>query len=389
MNMQKIYADLHIHIGSSRGQAVKVTASRDLTLEQVLFRDAPAVGLQVAGVVDAACAGVFSEIEELIENGRLFEQIGGGLLADNGMVLIPACEFESREGAHFIAYLPGLNALRQWQGFIHPRLSNSRLSTQRVRTGLKDAFHACSDCGGIFCPAHAFTPHKGYYGAVAPSLADCLGSEAGDIKVVELGLSADTRLASRIAETDQLMFISNSDAHSSKNVGREFNLLEVECADFEGLRKAITGQGPGRIVANYGFNPLLGKYHRTSCPECGTICTEAEAADCCVSCGNIKVVMGVYDRILMIADRDADSSAVIRPPYRYRVPLHELPGIGPKALRALLAEHQALQVMEELAIGEIEAIAGARAAAGVAALRAGSYRIEAGGGGKYGRIKLD
>ena len=68
-NYQDFYADLHIHIGRSRGHAVKVTASRDLTLEQVLFRDAPAVGLNIAGIVDAACSGVALEIEGLLAEG--------------------------------------------------------------------------------------------------------------------------------------------------------------------------------------------------------------------------------------------------------------------------------------------------------------------------------
>ena len=32
----EIYADLHVHIGRSKGEAVKITASRDLTLQNAL-----------------------------------------------------------------------------------------------------------------------------------------------------------------------------------------------------------------------------------------------------------------------------------------------------------------------------------------------------------------
>lgn len=388
--MLKIYADLHIHIGASQGQAVKITAARTLTLEQVLFRDAPALGLHMAAVVDAACSGVCGEIEALLAQGRLAEVPGGGLLAENQVMLIPASEFETREGAHFLAYLPDMAAIHAWQRFLHPRVSNTRLSTQKARAGIAEALSACSDAGGIFCPAHAFTPHKGFYGAVAPRLDAVLGSRADEVRVVELGLSADTRLAAMISETDSMSFISNSDAHSSKNVGREFNLLTVGGISFAELRQALQGENGREISANFGFNPLLGKYHRTSCLDCGCINDESQAASACFSCGSSRVVMGVYDRILNIADRESGGGCgrkPHRPPYHYRVPLHELPGIGPRALQVMLGEYRALEIMESVPLDAIQALAGARAAAAIGMLRSGRYQIQPGGGGRYGRIK--
>ena len=385
--MQEYYADLHIHIGRAQGQAVKITASRALTLERVLFADAPAVGLHLVGIVDCACTGVAGEIWELLASGRLCEVPGGGLQAENGVMLILSSEFETREGAHFLAYLPDMTALRAWQAFLHCRVSNPRLSTQKTRASIPEALSACQDAGGIFCPAHAFTPHKGFYGVVAPRLDQVLGSRAGEVRVVELGLSADTRLASMIAETDGMCFISNSDAHSSRNVGREYNLMEMAGLSFHELRQALHGEGGRSIKGNFGFDPLLGKYHRTSCLECGAIAEEDQAVTGCPNCGSAKVVMGVFDRIMQIADRNSSSPSPGHPPYHYRVPLFQLPGIGSRALQLLLARYSALEIIEDLPLEEIQGLAGNRAANAVEMLRSGTFCIQPGGGGKYGRIR--
>ena len=45
--------DLHVHIGrASNGQAVKITASRDLTFENIAREAAERKGIDVVGVVD-------------------------------------------------------------------------------------------------------------------------------------------------------------------------------------------------------------------------------------------------------------------------------------------------------------------------------------------------
>ena len=63
--MKYYYADLHIHIGCAQGKAVKITASRHLTLRKVLFEDAPRKGLDIVGMVDAGSPLVSAEIKSL------------------------------------------------------------------------------------------------------------------------------------------------------------------------------------------------------------------------------------------------------------------------------------------------------------------------------------
>ncbi|MDO4539737.1 MAG: endonuclease Q family protein [Syntrophomonadaceae bacterium] len=374
--MREFNADLHIHIGSAGGHPVKITASRALTLEQVLFSAAPRKGIHIAGVVDAASTLVSAEIERLLKTG---------FLADNGVLLIAGSEVECREGAHVIAYLPGLYALGQWQDFIRRHLKNMRLSTQKADVPMAELMRVCGQWGGIFCPAHVFTPHKGAYGCAAERLADLLGEQLAELKVIELGLSADTAMAGLISECDRFTPLSNSDAHSADKVGREYNLLELEQLSFRALKNALEGSGPGGLKANYGMDPRMGKYHRSYCPRCGHMADAAQSVRRCPACGNEGIVMGVWDRILQIRDREAALGPVERN-YRYRVPLSALPGVGPKAQNALLAAGSEIEVLEAMEPALIADLVNPKAAAHISAMRSGRLRISPGGGGKYGRV---
>ena len=84
------------------------------------------------------------------------------------------------------------------------------------------------EAGGLLGPAHAFTPWTGIF-AYFRSLAECYQEKAQQIRFIELGLSADTDYADRIAELSTRTFLSNSDAHSprSNKLAREFNQMEL------------------------------------------------------------------------------------------------------------------------------------------------------------------
>ncbi|MEA4923913.1 MAG: endonuclease Q family protein [Syntrophomonadaceae bacterium] len=389
-SLDHYFADLHIHIGSAGGKAVKITASRRLDLNTVIFEDAPRKGLDIVGVVDAGSTLVAAEIGEMISAGKLKELEQGGLLASNDVLLVPACEVESREGVHLISYLPNLDAIKQWQKYFRSRVHNLQLSTQRVDAGFLDIMDLSRELGGIFCPAHAFTPHKGIYGMWTDKLVNTIGSQVDRVQALEIGLSADTEMADRLQETGRFTCLSNSDAHSSANVGREYNLLQIRAKNFEEVQWCIEKMDGRRVLANYGLHPRLGKYHRTSCPLCGRISTEEPPVFSCPDCGNSKVIMGVYDRITAIQDYDQAHHPPERPPYYYRIPLQNLPGIGPKLYNALLQNFpNEIEVMEQTPLEDIARIAGKKAAAAIRRMRCGELSITPGGGGKYGKVIIN
>lgn len=386
--MRSVFADLHIHIGRANGRPIKITASRSLTLASLLEDTAPLKGLDIIGVVDAGTAPVLAEIEQMVEKGVLRTHHGGGFIAPNGVMLLAGCEVETREGIHVILYLPHLDSLHKYQKYMRSRVKNQELSTQRCQASMVELINLAHLLEGVFCPAHAFTPHKGFYGMLSPSFKSYLGREADQIRALELGLSSDTELADTISETRQFTFLSNSDAHSAGNVGREYNLLRVAELSFDEFRKAIYEEEGRRVLANYGMDPLMGKYHRSYCPRCELIVQEEAPVVKCPSCGSVKLVMGVYDRIVQIQDHPESTHPVGRPPYHYRVPLISLPGVGPttygKLIQYLGSE---IQVIEKASPDDIARVAGDNTAHLIMKMRVGRLPITPGGGGVYGKVQ--
>jgi len=385
--LQEVFADLHIHIGRARKQWVKITASPQLTLENIIYTEAPRKGLDMVGIVDAGSLAVSAELQAMLDNGKLMELKEGGFLASNGVVLIAACEIESREGVHLLSYLPNFKALKGWQQYLGGKVHNMMLSTQKADMSCKDVIHLCVDLEGIFCPAHAYTPHKGVYGAWTDKLQARLGDDFEHVRVMEMGLSSDTHMAELLQETAQFSLLSNSDAHSLGNIGREYNLLQMQEKSFAALRLCLEGTADHRIIANYGMDPRLGKYHRSYCPACDYITDDPPPVRACKLCGNSHIIMGVYDRIMEIKDYDQPLSIDCRPAYHYRVPLQQIPGVGSKTYTKLLQIYQhEIEIIEKVPHAELVSVAGPDIAASIQAMRQGRLGITAGGGGKYGKV---
>ena len=93
-------------------------------------------------------------------------------------------------------------------------------------------------------------------------------AELDKIPAIELGLSSDTFLADKISELETKSFLTNSDAHSLPKIAREYNRIQVEGISFKDFLKALKREDGRKILANYGMDPKLGKYHRTYCETC-------------------------------------------------------------------------------------------------------------------------
>jgi len=389
--MIEYFADLHIHIGRTRrGAPVKVTASATLTFENILREALTRKGIDAVGIVDAASPAVLEEIAELMDAGELHPQEGGGLLYRRRLAVFLAAEVGVEVGrgeAHFIAYLPDYPSAVEFSRGLSRFVTNVRLSSQKARFTGSDLVGLTRACGGFLVPAHAFTPHKGYYGKSADRLSDCFSPhELEAMPAVELGLSSDTRMASRITELDRFTFVSNSDAHSLAKIAREYNRIRAENLSFAALAAALRGK-VGGVVANYGLDPRLGKYHRTFCPDCGEHIPLLRQRRC-PRCGGRAIVVGVADRLEEVADRPADHAPRDRPPYIHQVPLEYVPGVGRRALERLIeAFGSEMRVLHGASEVELSRIVPERVARMIVAAREGRLQLLEGGGGRYGRVE--
>ena len=208
------------------------------------------------------------------------------------------------------------------------------------------------------------------------------------IPAIELGLSSDTFLADTISELETKTFVTNSDAHSLPKIAREYNKLLVEDISFKEVVKALKNEDGRKVIANYGLDPKLGKYHRTFCDNCDNTIETKEPVSICPKCGSDKVTFGVFDRIELIKDKKETKSPKNRPPYIYQVPLGFIPGVGPKAIDKLLNTFGTeMTILHDLSEDDIEAVVGKKVADTIIRARNGEVKISSGGGGNYGKLK--
>ena len=389
--MERYFADLHIHIGSAGGSSVKITASRDLTVSSILNPAAADKGLDIIGIIDCLSPPVRAEIEELISAGEISPAGGGGYLYRSELLLLPGMEVETREEnggqAHYLAFFPHLSSLTEIAGSLDDHITNMTLSSQTCYLTGSKLLELVGEAGGILIPAHVFTPHCSFYGSACRSYEEIFTpAEWQQIPAVELGLSADRYLASHLSELDDKTLLSNSDAHSLPKLAREYNLIEMEDLSFAGFASALRGESGG-VDTNYGLDPRLGKYHRSYCPDCEKTFTRPRSVRRCPLCGSERIIQGVKDRILEIADRKGGNEE-LKSDYVHQVPLLDLPGLGPATLRKLQDTFGTeMDILHSADHNQLREVAGERIADRIIRSRRSELEIISGGGGEYGSVR--
>lgn len=392
--MREFFADLHIHVGCSEaGQWIKIPTSRRLTVRNILEEAACRKGMQIIGIVDALSPLVQQDLRRLAAEGKLTLNSGGGYVYLEQTVLLLGAEIETAEEggglSHTLVFLPDLDLMSEFSQYMSSHIRNINLSSQNAHMPLGKLIDIAAGFDAMIIPAHVFTPHKSLYGSAADRLSRILSdSQIACLSAVELGLSSDAFLADRIAELRNFTFVTDSDAHSLEKIAREYNLFLLERASFQDIRDALLRKGGGRVLANFGLDPRLGKYHRTLCESCGYV--ERQKGECsahCPVCNSTKIIKGVFDRIEEIADTAAVAHPDFRAPYRYQIPLEFIPGLGKKQLEKLLgAFGTEMNVIHRATHEAIRQVVGDKLAAAIIAGREGTAEIVAGAGGIYGRV---
>ncbi|MGZ4111578.1 MAG: endonuclease Q family protein [Tumebacillaceae bacterium] len=385
------FLDLHIHIGRTRdNQPVKITASRDLTFFEIIREAADRKGIQIIGIIDAVSPPVLEEIAAFVRDGVMTELAGGGYDYHGKTTLLLGAEVETSGpnggAAHFGVWMRDIATMREFSDWLGERVTNRVLSSQRARCTSFELQAKCTELGGMFIINHAFTPHKSVLGNCVSRVADMV--DVAHLTALELGLSSDSDLADLFSELANTTFVSNSDAHSLAKIGREYNKVRVAAPTFDEVKKALLREDGRGVIANYGLEPKLGKYHRTFCLACDAILDLATIqSDQCPECGSKKVVRGVLDRIQSIADRNTPVHPAFRPPYYYQIPLEFIPKVGGRTINKLLDHFGTeMNVLHTATEEQIAEVVGAKIAHDIARARRGELPISVGGGGTYGKI---
>ncbi|MFD2045927.1 endonuclease Q family protein [Ornithinibacillus salinisoli] len=384
--LNSYFADMHIHIGRDMyDKPVKITASKSLTLTNILKESSRNKGIHMVGVIDSQSPAVQQELKRLIECGEAFELDGGGIQFEE-VTLILGSEIEIYDNncqgpIHVLCYFPTLEKIEQFSEWLVTKMKNITLSSQRYYGTAKELQYKVKELSGLFIPAHVFTPFKSLYGkGVHKSLTEVFDPDL--IDGIELGLSSDTEMADQIKELHHYTFVTNSDAHSLAKIAREYQEVLMDEPSFQEFELALHEVNGRKISRNFGMNPKLGKYHTTVCDHCLEL-LQSDSKEC-PTCGSHKVIKGVFDRIREISDTDVEHK---RPPYIYQVPLEYLPKLGPKTFENLLRHFQTeMNIIHHVSVEELKEVIPEKLAKAIIEMREGNLVIKSGGGGKYGSI---
>ncbi|MGA1844725.1 MAG: UvrD-helicase domain-containing protein [bacterium] len=255
---------------------------------------------------------------------------------------------------------------------------------------------------GVFIPAHIWTPHFSLFGAYSgfDTLEECFEDLSCHIHALETGLSSDPAMNWRVSALDRYTLVSNSDAHSPKNLAREANILDCPLS-FPALRSALKDKDKGEFLGTVEFFPQEGKYHFDGHRGCGVRMDPEEtirAGGICPVCGK-RVTLGVMHRVVELADRESGYRPEGAPPFFSVIPLPEILadylgcGAGTKRVRqAYFGLIHKLgpewEILTKTPEDELTRHAGPSLAGGIIRVRSGEVTIRPGFDGEYGTIEV-
>ncbi|MEN3013279.1 MAG: endonuclease Q family protein [Endomicrobiia bacterium] len=399
----EIIADLHIHSRYSRA------TSKDMNLSEIT-RWAKLKGISVIGTGDFTHPGWLSELK----NNLI--QVSDSTYQYNGVYFLLTGEISNifnRNGKnyriHNIIFMPDfesvekLNRILQNYGDLvvdgRPVLSLDCISVVEIVYSITE--------NALIVPAHAWTPHFSIFGSLSgfDSIEECFGKYANYIKSIETGLSSDPKMNWRLSKLDKITLLSNSDAHSPQNLGREANVFNFDMEKISDLYKeiisTIKNKDKNKFLYTIEFYPEEGKYHYDGHRICGVCWSPEETKKhngICPVC-NKKVTVGVLNRVDQLADRAKGIFTDEFIPYKNLIPLMEIIadalGSG-KNTQKTLNEYYYIttqvgtefDVLLKMSQHELQSKINPKIAEGIIKVREGEVDIFPGYDGEYGKINI-
>ncbi len=411
----KFIADLHIHSRFSRA------TSKELNFES-LYTAARLKGITVLGTGDFTHPAWFSEIQEMLVPAesdllKLRDEVERAceqrlrLKKPAPVRFMLSCEISNiykkagkTRKTHNLVFLPDTQSAARFNARLD-RIGNIK-SDGRPILGLdsRDLLEIVLETSdeGFLIPAHIWTPWFSMFGSKSgfDSMQECFEDLTPHLFALETGLSSDPPMNWRVGDIDGLTLVSNSDAHSPSNLGREANLFDTELS-YPEIKAALKTGDPKRFCGTLEFYPQEGKYHQDGHRKCGVNLTPKEAKGLngiCPVCGQ-PMTEGVLHRVEDLATRPEGESPSKIHPYYSIIPLAEIIGeiihTGSSSKKAhelyTSAVHTLGPELEILHAMPLEAVRHPGLPLlpeAIKRMREGRVHISPGYDGEYGRITL-
>lgn len=402
--MQKII-DFHIHSKYSRA------TSKSFDLPE-MEKWAEIKGVDIISCADFTHPAWFKNLQSnLVEDGA-----GSGLYQlKNSKSLVRfilstelACIYRQGDKTrriHLCVLMPSLLAVAKFNQALTDR--GAKLASDgRPILGMsaKDILNIAleTDENSLVIPAHIWTPWFAVFGSKSGfnSLAECFEDLTPYIYALETGLSSDPAMNWLWSDLDDLLLLSNSDAHSGPNIGREANVFNLSSNSFNEFVSIIKNKDKSRILSTIEFYPEEGMYHYDGHRACNFSCSPQDTIKkykgLCPKCKKALTV-GVLNQVERLANR---SSEVVdkkgRVPFKSIVPLPSIIadyyGVGrsSKKVNNLFQElivkgANEFKILLDLDLMELKKIMPEDLALGIIRMRQGEIEVVPGFDGQYGQ----
>jgi uncharacterized protein (TIGR00375 family) len=397
----RFIADFHVHSRHSRATSPEM-------VPEGMAKWAARKGIRLLGTGDFTHPVYFAELKSKLEPGD------GGLLRfkkskkDVAFILtVEVSNIFSQGGrtrkVHTLIFAPDFEAAEKINSQLAPRgklqADGRPTFTFPVKELVKLVLDISPDC--LIVPAHAWTPWFSLFGSSSgfDSLEECFGELSRYIFAIETGLSSDPMMNRRLSALDRICLISNSDAHSPRNIGREANLFDCPL-DYNEIIQAIKMRDKGKFISTLEFFPQEGKYHYDGHRNCNLVFSPEQSranGDICPVCGR-PLTLGVMHRVMDLADRPAGFVADDAIPARHLVPLEEIiaevlgMGVASKGVqseydRMIQALGPELNILLEVKEDELVQAARPELLQAILNVRKDRVQVIPGYDGVYGKIK--
>jgi len=404
----RIITDWHLHSRFSRA------CSKELTLENnALWCEKK--GVNVLGTADFTHPKWFAEIKEkLVEAEQGMYSLKSG--AHDSMRYMLTTELsqiyrknDRTRRIHNIVMAPSIESVEKINSWMTDRGFNLKsdgrpilgIDSEELYKNLKDL-----DEKIIMIPAHAWTPWFSIFGSKSgfDTIEECFGEMSEFIYAIETGLSSDPLMNRSLSALDNVMLISNSDAHSPRNFGREANVFELESDEiyYDEFIRILKEKDISKFKYTIEFHPEEGKYHADGCANCKFWCLPAETKKLGGRCKVCKKLMtvGVLSRVSDLGDRKISKIPVNHVPFKSIVPLQEVIaesyGVKSTASKKVQVMYEKMiaeigtefEILLDRSIADIEQSSGQAVAEAIRRMRAGEMNIRPGYDGIFGDVKI-
>jgi len=330
---------------------------------------------------------------------------------------------------HIMAHAPNIEAVEELNKFLDKKYNIRSDGRPILGMTAEELVKLCLSIHPKFLiyPAHIWTPWFAVFGSKSgfDSMEECFGKYTENIYAYETGLSSDPEMNWRLSALDKLTLLSNSDAHSLPNIGREANVFDLKEISYDEIYDVIKHGGTKTLKHEnteaqkhentktqdesgsflgytIEFYPEEGMYHFDGHRDCN-ICFAPEKTKkhkgICPVCKK-PLTVGVMSRVDELADRPIGFKLKGAPGFKKLVELDkiiaEAKGIKSRNSQAVQAEYNSLvkqfdnelNILMNVDLEDLKKATLSEVAEGIKRAREGKLIIEPGFDGQYGTVKI-